>query len=99
MDALRIGEFFSNRTMNCQTVVLLLRKIHSSLLICNQFCLACLGGWFFYYQIRDSGGKKVRSWFNIHTTNTQRINTVLKNYDLIYVHVDASALDEVVSLV
>ena len=39
MDELRIRKFFSNQTMNCQTVVFLLKKIHSSLSICNQFHL------------------------------------------------------------
>ena len=57
MDALRIWEFSLSQTMNCQTVVFLLKKAHSSLLICSQFCLECSGEWFFYHQIRDSGEK------------------------------------------
>ena len=59
MDVLRIKKFFSNHTMNCQTVVLLLKKIHRSLLICNKFCLGCSREWFFYDQIMDSGEKTV----------------------------------------
>ena len=44
MDALRKNEgVFSDQTMNCQTVAFLLKKIHSSLLICSQFCLECSG--------------------------------------------------------
>ena len=40
MDALRKNEgVFSDQTMNCQIVAFLLKKIHSSLLIFNQFCL------------------------------------------------------------
>ena len=42
MDALRKNEgdyFLSNQTMNCQTGTFLLKKIASSVLICNQFCL------------------------------------------------------------
>ena len=54
MDALGIREFFFKQTMNCQTVVFPLEKIHSSLLICNQFCLKCSGEWFF---LTDSGEK------------------------------------------
>ena len=50
------GYFFSNQTMNCQIIVFLLKKIHSSLLICNQFCLGCSGEWFSYHKIRESGG-------------------------------------------
>ena len=63
MNALRKNEgvFFQNQTMNCQTVALLLKKIHSSLLICNQFCLECSGEWLFYHQIMDSGEKSETS--------------------------------------
>ena len=57
MDALGIRECLSNQTMNCQTVVFLLKKIHLYLLICNQFCLECSGEWLFYHQIRDSEEK------------------------------------------
>ena len=35
MDAVRIREFFSSQTMNCQTVAFLLAKIHSSLIRLN----------------------------------------------------------------
>ena len=57
VDALRIGTFYLNQTMNCQTVVFLLKKLHSSLLICNQFFLGCSGEWFFYHEIRDNREK------------------------------------------
>ena len=59
MNVLRIKKLFSNHTMNCQTVVLLLKKIHRSLLICNKFCLGCSWERFFYDQITDSGEKTV----------------------------------------
>ena len=53
---IRLG-FFSNQTMNCQAVVFLLKKIHSSIFICNQICLGTSGERFFYHRIRDSGEK------------------------------------------
>ena len=57
--------------MNYLTVAFLLKKIHSSLLICNQFCLECSGEWLFYRQIRDSHKK----------SETKRINKILKRWD------------------
>ena len=47
------GSFSLNHSTNCQAVVFSLMKIHSSLLICNQFCLECSGEWFFYHQLRE----------------------------------------------
>ena len=81
-----MGCFFSNQTMNCQIIVFLFKKIHSSLLICNQLCLGCSGEWFSYHKIRESGGGGGvgggGEWeevdFDIFTTTTKRINAVLK---------------------
>ena len=58
MDALRKNErVFSDQTMNCQPVAFLLKKIYSSLLIFNQFCLEWSGEWLFYHQIMESEEK------------------------------------------
>ena len=57
MGTLLATESFPNRTMNYQKAVFLLKKIHSSLLIYNKFCLECSGDLLFYHQIRDSGEK------------------------------------------
>ena len=94
MDVLKIREFFSSQTMNCQIVAFLLEKIHSSLLICNQFCLECSGEWFFYHQIRDSG-EKSEALIRYPYHNCKEDYYGFENCDWIYVHVD----DEVVWLV
>ena len=67
------------------------KKIHSSLLICNQFCLGCSGELFFYHQIRDSGeknGKLIR--YPYHSYKEDYCS--FENCDWIYVYVDDSAL-------
>ena len=98
MDAFRIREFFSSQTMNYQTVAFLLERIHSSLLICNQFCLECLREWFFYHQIRDSV-EKSETLIRYPYHNCKEGEYSFENCDWIYVHVDGSVLGEFASLV
>ena len=65
----------------------------SSFLIYCQFCLGCSGELFFCHQVRDSEGKSEKLiQYSYH-------NCSFENYDLIYLHVDGSAQNEVVSLV
>ena len=82
--------------MNCQTVVFL--KIYWSLLICKQFCLGYSGEWFLYHQIRDSR-EKIEDLIRYVYHNYKEDYYRFENCNLFYVHVDGSALDEVVSLV
>ena len=53
------------------TVAFLLKKIHSSPLICNQLYLECSGEWLFHYQIMDSRE-------NIETSNSFVVATIKK---------------------
>ena len=47
-------EFFVKSNNELPIVAFLLKKIHSSLLVCNQRYLECSGEWLFQHQIMDS---------------------------------------------
>ena len=65
-------EFFLKSNNELPIVAFLLKRIYSSLLICNELCLECSGGRLFHLQIMDRGE-------NIEMSNSFVVVTIKKS--------------------
>ena len=73
MDALRITEFFFESSNELPDSGVSVKKIHLSLLICNQFCLGCSGEWF----SGEKSGKLIRYPYHKYK---KRINAIMTEF-------------------